>query len=58
MANLWSLQFPFTAGQHVLVSRGETRSSGELQPATALHQHMLTGPGILTALSAADVDGS
>lgn len=50
MADLLCLQFPLTMGWQVLVSRGETCSSGVLQPTTALH--MLTASSIVAALTA------
>lgn len=58
MADLSSLQSPLTAGQHVLVSRGEACSSGELQPATVPQQHVLTAPDVVSALPAVAADGS
>lgn len=58
MADLSILQSPLTAGQHALVSRGETCSSGEQQPATVPQQHVLTAPDVVSALPAAAADAS
>lgn len=58
MADFSSPQSPLTAGQHALVSRGETFSSGALQPATVPQQHVLTAPDVVSVLPAAAADGS